>query len=50
MGYCVLIHKYGEEAYLSLYDDIAEMGFEEAFVKNFGISSYKLRYASSPYL
>ena len=35
----LLIHKYGEEAYLSLYDDIAEMGFEEAFVKNFGISS-----------
>tara|TARA_B100000809_G_C14918818_1_gene452609 strand:- start:16 stop:810 length:795 start_codon:yes stop_codon:yes gene_type:complete len=35
----LLIHKYGEDAYLSLYDDVEEMGFERAFVKNFGISS-----------
>jgi hypothetical protein len=34
----LLIHKYSEEAYLSLYDDIEEIGFEEAFAKNFGVS------------
>ena len=35
----LLIHKYGEEAYLNLYDDVEGIGFEEAFVKSFGISS-----------
>ena len=34
----LLIHKYGEDAYLSLYDDVEEMGFEEAFSKSFGES------------
>ena len=34
----LLIHKYGEDAYLSLYDDVEEMGFEEAFSKSFGVS------------
>jgi hypothetical protein len=34
----LLIHKYSEEAYLSLYDDIEEIGFEEAFAKNFDVS------------
>ena len=34
-----LIHLVGLEQYIAIYDDLEEMEFEDAFVKNFNFSS-----------